>query len=70
MIIHKNKMLDYIVSNFNIDMVAYSLISEIIERFSRMENGINTIIKILNNSGIDITKKELKENDIIYLRRR
>lgn len=60
--INKSKMLDYIESNFNIDMVAYSLISEIIEIFY---NDIEKIVEILNNCRIDITKEELKENNII-----
>lgn len=60
--INKSKMLDYIESNFNIDMVAYSLISEIIDMFY---NDIEKIIEILNNCRIDLTIKELKENNII-----
>jgi hypothetical protein len=55
-------MLDYIESNFNIDMVAYSLISEIIDMFY---NDIEKVIEILNNCRIDLTIKELKENNII-----
>jgi len=57
---NKSKMLDYIESNFNIDMVAYSLINEIIDLFS-----IDKVIEILNNCRIDITMEELKENGII-----
>ena len=60
--IDKSKMLDYIESNFNIDMVAYSLISEIIDMFY---NDIEKVIEILNNCRIDLTIKELKENNII-----
>lgn len=60
--INKIKMLDYIESNFNIDMVAYSLISEIIDMFY---NDIEKVIEILNNCRIDLTIKELKENNII-----
>lgn len=60
--INKSKMLDYIESNFNIDMVAYSLISEIIDIFY---NDIEKIIEILNNCRIDLTIEELKENNII-----
>lgn len=60
--INKSKMLDYIESNFNIDIVAYSLISEIIDMFY---NDIEKIIEILNNCRIDITIEELKENNII-----
>jgi hypothetical protein len=60
--INKSKMLDYIESNFNIDMVAYSLISEIIDMFY---NDIEKVIEILNNCRIDLTIKELKENNII-----
>ena len=60
--INKSKMLDYIESNFNIDMVAYSLISEIIDIFY---NNIEKIIEILNNCRIDLTIEELKENNII-----
>lgn len=56
---NKSKMLDYIKSNFNIDMVAYNLISEIIDLFS-----IDKVIEILNNCRIDITMEELKENGI------
>ena len=56
---NKSKLLDYIESNFNIDMVAYSLISEIIELFE-----IEKVIEILNNCRIDITMEELKENGI------
>ena len=56
---NKSKMLDYIESNFNIDMVAYSLISEILELFE-----IEKVIEILNNCRIDITMEELKENGI------
>ena len=57
---NKSKMLDYIESNFNIDMVAYSLISEIIDLFS-----VDKVIEILNNCRIDITLEELKKNGII-----
>jgi len=60
--INKSKMLDYIESNFNIDIVAYSLISEIIDMFY---NDIEKVIEILNNCRIDLTIKELKENNII-----
>ena len=56
---NKSKLLDYIESNFNIDMVAYSLISEIIELKKKEK-----VIEILNNCRIDITMEELKENGI------
>lgn len=58
----KSKMLDFIESNFNIDMVAYSLISELIDIFYYE---IDRLIEILNNCRIDITIEELKENNII-----
>lgn len=63
--IKKNELITYIKTNFNIDTTSYCLICEIISRFSDVENGINIIIEILNNSRIDLTLEELKENNII-----
>ena len=62
MIIYKSKLLGYIENNFNIDIVSYNLINEIIDLFV---NDIDKIIEILNNSRIDITKEELYKNGII-----
>lgn len=62
MIIYKSKMLGYIESYFNIDIVAYNLINELIDLFI---NDIDKLIEILNNSRIDLTKEELLENGII-----
>lgn len=63
--IKKNELITYIKTNFNIDTTSYYLICEIISKFSDIENGLNIIIEILNNSGIDLTLEELKENKII-----
>lgn len=60
--VNKSKMLDYIESNFNIDMVAYSLISEILDLCE-----IEKVIEILNNCRIDITKEEMIENDLLSI---
>ena len=60
--IDKEKLMNYIQNNFNIDTVSYMLIDNIIDIF---KNNIDKIIEILNNCRIDITKKELKENKIM-----
>lgn len=60
--IRKFETLEYIKDNFTIDNTSYDLISEIIDYFLW---DVNTFIKILNNSRIDITIEEMKENNLL-----
>ena len=52
----KYKVLDYIKDNFNIDMVAYELISYI---YDMNWMNLDKFVEILNNARIDITLEEL-----------
>ena len=60
--IKKFETLEYIKDNFNIDSTSYDLISEIIDCFLW---DIDKFIEILNNSRIDITIEEMKENNLL-----
>lgn len=60
--IKKSETLDYIQKEFNIDVISYNLISEIIDYFMY---DITNFITILNNSRIDITIDEMENNNLI-----
>ncbi len=60
--IRKFETLAYIKNNFTIDSTSYDLISEIIDYFLW---DIDNFVKILNNSRIDITIEEMKENKLL-----
>lgn len=60
--IKKFETLEYIQDNFTIDNTSYDLISEIIDCFLW---DIDKFIEILNNSRIDITIEEMKENNLL-----
>ena len=62
----KEKILEYINNNFNVDRVSVNLIGSIYDYlFDTTENYMKEFIKILNEDNIDITIKELKENNVI-----
>ena len=62
----KDKILEYIHNNFNVDRVSINLIGSIYDYlFDTTENYMKEFIKILNEDNIDITIKELKENNVI-----
>ena len=60
--IRKYETLEYIKDNFTIDSTSYDLISEIIDYFLY---DTDRFIEILNNSRIDITIEEMKENNLL-----
>lgn len=54
----KYNILEYIKSNFNIDMVAYELIGYI---YDLNWMNLDIFVKILNDARIDITLDEIKD---------
>lgn len=60
------KILEYIRENFNVDRISMLLMGNIYDYlYDNTENYLEDFIKIVNDSGIDITIEELKENNII-----
>lgn len=62
----ENKILEYIRENFNVDRISMLLMGNIYNYlYDNTENYLDDFINIVNDSGIDITIEELKENNII-----
>lgn len=62
----QTKILEYIRENFNVDRTSMLLMSNIYDYlYSNTMNCLEDFIEIVNDSGIDITMEELKENNII-----
>lgn len=60
------KILEYIREKFNIDRISMLLMGSIYDYlFDNTINYLEDFIKIVNDSCIDITIEELKENNII-----
>ena len=60
--VDKNKFLEYINNNFNIDVISYELISKMVDIY---RYNIPELIKVLNDCRIDITYEELTEKELL-----
>lgn len=62
----EHEILEYIHSNFNVDRISMLLMGNIFDYlYDTTEDYLEDFIKIVNDSGIDITIEELKENNVI-----
>lgn len=64
--VEQEKILEYIRENFNVDRISMLLMGNIYDYlYDNTMNCLEDFINIVNDSGIDITIEELKENNII-----
>jgi hypothetical protein len=63
---NNQKILEYIIDNFNINKTSMLLISNILDYlYNNSFTYLDDFIEILDCTGIDLTIEELKENNII-----
>ena len=60
--VDKDRFLEYINNNFNIDVISYELISKMVDIY---RYNISELIKTLNDCRIDITYEELTEKELL-----